>query len=56
MTFGAGINALVFVGTNYAFSKSSRGQAEAECKQYDLAEVKFQKEKDKWNEATMKRL
>ena len=39
------INALAFVGTSYAFSKSGCGDAEAEHKQNDLAEEKLQKAK-----------
>ena len=42
-----GINALGFVGTNYAFNKSSLGDAEVECKQHDLAKEKIQKAKGK---------
>ena len=41
--FGAWINALGFAGTNYAFSKSGSGEAEAEHKNHDLAEKKLQK-------------
>ena len=47
--FWAGISALAFVATNYKFSKSGQCDAEVEWKQYDLAEGKLQKAKDKWN-------
>ena len=45
--FGAGINALAFLRSNYAFSKSGCFNAKAERKQYDLAEEKLQKAKYK---------
>ena len=51
---GTRINTLGFVGTNYAFSKSGRGDAEVERKHHDLGEEKLQKAKDKWNEYRMK--
>ena len=54
--FGAGVNALDYDGTNYAFSKSVCGDAEVEWKEHDLAEEKLQSKKDKWNEDRMKRL
>ena len=43
--FGTGINALAFIETNYAFSKSGRGSDEAERKQLDLIKKRFQKYK-----------
>lgn len=39
--FGAGINALAFVGSNCAFNKSSCGAAEEGRKRHDLAEEKL---------------
>ena len=54
--FGAGINLLASVGAVYAFSKNSHGDASVERKQHNLAEEKFRKKKDKWNEDIMKRL
>ena len=36
--FGAEINVLAIVGTNYAFIKSGHGNAEAEHKHHDLEE------------------
>ena len=54
--FGAGINALAFVGTNYVFSKSGSGDAEAERKRYHLAEEKLLKTKDRWNKYRIKRI
>ena len=53
---GAGINTLAFVETNYAFSKSGRGDAETERKRYDLAKEKLLKWRDEWNKDRMKRL
>ena len=46
--FGAGSNALVFIGTTYA--------VEVEHKHHDLTEEKLQKARDKWNEDRMKQL
>ena len=54
--FGAGINLLASVGAIYAFSKNSHGDASVERKRHNLAEEKFRKKKDKWNEDIMKRL
>ena len=53
-TLGAGIGALAFFESNSTFSKSSRSDAEAERKSYDLAEEKLQKDKNKRNEDKMK--
>ena len=53
--FGARLTGLVFVRTNYAFSKSGRGDAEAEHKLSDLVDEKRQEPKDKWNEDSKKR-
>lgn len=39
--FGAGINALAFVGSNCAFNKSGCGAAEEGRKRHDLAEEKL---------------
>ena len=39
--FGAGINVLAFVGTNYAFSKSVLGEAESEHKLHNLGVEKL---------------
>lgn len=36
-TFWAGINCLGFVGLNYRFSKSGRGDTEVERKRHNLA-------------------
>ena len=44
---GGDINDLLFVGTNYAFSKSGLSDAELEHKEHNLAEEKLQKAKDK---------
>ena len=52
--FEEGINALTFVGNNYAFSKSGCGDAEAEHKRHDSAEEKLHKAKDKWSKNRMK--
>ena len=46
-TFRVGINALAFVGSNYALSKKGTGDAEVNCKGHDLAEEKLQKAKSK---------
>lgn len=54
--FGAGINALAFVGSNCAFNKSGCGAAEEGRKRHDLAEEKLQRARDKWNEDRMKLL
>ena len=43
--FGAGVNVLAFVGTNYAFSKSVLGEAESEHKRQNLGVEKLQKPK-----------
>ena len=51
---GAGINALTFVRTNYAFSENGGGEVEAERKRQYLAAEKFQKVKDKCNGDRMK--
>ena len=40
----AGINALSFVGTNYAPSKNGRSDAEAERKRNNLAEKNFKEQ------------
>ena len=44
---GGDINDLLFVGTNYAFSKSGLSDVELEHKGHNLAEEKLQKAKDK---------
>ena len=44
---GGDINDLLFVGANYAFSKSGLSDAELEHKEHNLAEEKLQKAKDK---------
>ena len=54
--FRVGINALGFVGTNYAFAKSGRGGRVAEYIQNDLEKEKLQGAKDKLNEDRIKRL
>ena len=54
--FRAGINVLFFIGTNYAFSKSHRGDAEVERKHHGFREEKLLKARDKWNEYRMKKL
>ena len=41
--FWARINALAFVGINYAFNKTSPGDAVAERKRHDLTEEKLRK-------------
>ena len=56
LIFGAGINALAFVGTNYTFAKSGRGGTVAERKGNDLEEEKLQRAKDKLSENRIKRL
>lgn len=45
----------IFIGTNYVFSKSDRGDAEVERKHHDLREEKLLKARDKWNEYRMKK-
>ena len=51
---GAVVNALAFSGTNFVFSRLIDNGAE-ERKRHDLAEEKFQRARDKWNEDRMKR-
>lgn len=48
--FRAKINALAFVGTNHAFSKTGVGDTEVVCKRHDITEEKLRKAKDKWYE------
>ena len=45
---GAGINALVFSGINFIFSRVTDYGAE-ERKRHDLALKKLQRERDEWN-------
>ena len=52
---GAMLNALVFSGTNFVFSRLT-DHGEEECKRHGLAEEKLQRARDKWNEDRMKRL
>ena len=44
------------VKTKNVFGKSTQKNAEAERKRQDLAEKKFHKARDEWNEDRMKRL
>ena len=44
------------VKTKNVFGKSTQKNAEAERKRQDLAEEKFHKARDEWNEDRMKRL
>ena len=50
---GAVVNALVFSGTNFVFSRLTDDGAE-ECKRNDLALEKLQRERDEWNKDRMK--
>ena len=52
---GAAMNALVFSGTNFLFSKLT-DHGEKECKRHDLALEKRQKIRDEWNEDGMRRI
>ena len=52
---GAAMNALVFSGTNFLFSKLT-DHGEKECKRHDLALEKLQKIRDEWNEDRMRRI
>ena len=49
------VNALVFGGTNFVFSRLTDHGAE-ERKRHDLADEQLQKARDQWNENRMKRL
>ena len=49
------MNALVFSGTNFLFSKLT-DHGEKECKRHDLALEKLQKIRDEWNEDRMRRI
>ena len=51
----AGINALAFSVTNYAFSKIS-DHGTAERKRHDIALADRQRDRDKWNQKRLKRL
>ena len=52
---GAVVNALVFSGTNFVFSRLTDHGAE-ERKRHDLALEKLQRARDEWNRDRMKRL
>ena len=52
---GAAMNALVFSGTNFLFSKLT-DHGEKEYKRHDLALEKLQKIRDEWNEDRMRRI
>ena len=52
---GAVVNALVFRGTNFVFSRLTDHGAE-ELKRHDLALKKLQRTRDEWNRDRMKRL
>ena len=52
---GAVVNALVFSGTNFVFSRITDHGAE-ECKRHDLAEEKLQRARDEWNRDRLRRL
>ena len=52
---GAVVNALVFSGTNFVFSRLTDHGAE-ERKRHDLALEKLQRARDEWNRDGMKRL
>ena len=51
----AAVNALVFSGTNYIFSKFF-DHGEAERKRHDIALEDLQRDRDKWNQERLKRL
>ena len=52
---GAVVNALVFNGTNFVFSRLT-DHGEEEGKRHDLALEKLQRARDKWNKNRIKRL
>ena len=52
---GAVVNALVFSGTNYIFSRLTDHGVE-ERKRHDLALEKLQRTRDKWDRYPMKQL
>ena len=52
---GAAMNALLFSGTNFLFSKLT-DHGEKECKRHDLAFEKLQKIRDEQNEDRMRRI
>ena len=52
---GAVVNALVFSGSNFIFTKLTDHGAE-ECKRHDLALKKLQRARDEWSKDRMKRL
>ena len=51
---GAGVNALVFSGTNFVFSRLTDHGAE-ERKRHDLALEKLQRTREEWNRDRTKR-
>ena len=54
-TGGSVVNALVFSGTNFVFSRLTDHVAKKR-KRHDLAEEELQRARDKWNRDRMKRL
>ena len=52
---GAVVNALVFSGTNFVFSRLT-DHGEVERKRHDLALERLKRARDEWNKDRMKRL